>query len=38
MLTVTETKLDRALAKAKLPGDLYTACTVPTKPSIRPAK
>ncbi len=38
MLTVTETKLDRKLAQAKLPPDLFRSCTIAGKPSIRPAK
>ncbi len=38
MLTVTETKLDRKLAQAKLPPDLYKQACVEGKPQIRAAK
>jgi len=38
MLTVTETKLDRKLAQAKLPPDLYRQACVEGKPQIRAAK
>ena len=38
MLTVTETKLDRKLAQAKLPPDLYRQACVEGKPTIRAAK
>jgi len=38
MLTVTETKLDRKLAQAKLPPDLYKSACTQGAPTIRPAK